>query len=67
MVSSVWLVVTFLAGAATGALLVSLHRMSNLSRIREEFKAELEGLGATKQEPASEKAAPKTSDSHRVA
>lgn len=39
-----WFILTFLLGAAVGALAVSMHRISTLSRVREEFQAELDSL-----------------------
>ncbi len=44
MVSSVWIIAAFLAGAAVGALLVTIQRVSALTRLREEFRTELERL-----------------------
>ncbi len=41
MVPIVWIVVAFLAGAAVGALLATMYRLATLSRMREEFRAEL--------------------------
>ncbi len=55
MVPVVWLLVAFLAGTATGALLVSIHRISTISRIREEFRAELEALTEDGARPGAEK------------
>ncbi len=54
MVPVVWLLVAFLAGTATGALLVSIHRISTISRIREEFRVELEALTESRPRPAAE-------------
>ncbi len=41
---NVWVILAFLLGAAIGALLVSIQHFSNLSRIREQFQAELDSL-----------------------
>ncbi len=46
MLPSVWILLAFLAGAAVGALLVAVHRVSTISRLREEFRTELEALAA---------------------
>lgn len=55
MVPSVWIVVAFLLGAATGGLTVAMQRISTLSRIREEFKAELDALIESSAKAAAEK------------
>lgn len=54
MVPAVWLLVAFLAGTATGAFLVSIYRLATISRIREEFRAELEALIENRGQPGSE-------------
>lgn len=41
MVPTVWVLVAFLAGTATGALILSIVRIATLSRVRDEFEAEL--------------------------
>jgi hypothetical protein len=41
---NLWVILSFLLGAAVGALVVSIHRVSTISRIREQFQAELDSL-----------------------
>jgi hypothetical protein len=41
---NLWVILAFLLGAAVGALVVSIYRVSTLSRIREQFQAELDSL-----------------------
>jgi hypothetical protein len=55
-----WLILAFLLGAAIGALLVSMQHYSNLSRIREQFQAELDSLVEAKMDAASARVGPST-------
>lgn len=66
MVPSVWLLVAFIAGTATGALLVSIHRVTNISKIRDEFKTELESLTESAANPV-QNAEPQEERRHNVA
>lgn len=52
MIPTVWVLVAFLAGTATGALMLSIVRMATLSRIREEFEVELLARIENRAEPA---------------
>jgi hypothetical protein len=49
---NVWMIFVFLLGAAAGALVVSIQRISTLSRIREQFEVELESLVEAELKPA---------------
>ncbi len=55
MVPTVWVLAAFLAGTATGALVISILRMATLSRIREEFEAQLQALVESRVPPVNDK------------
>ncbi len=52
MIPTVWVLVAFLAGNATGALILSMLRVATLSRVREEFEAELQAIVEDRAQPA---------------
>lgn len=55
MVPGYWLIVAFLMGAFVGGLMVTIHRVTTMARIREEFRAELEALTEAQAEADSKK------------